>query len=91
MKMKTENRAMKASCALFTAMAALVPFMVANAAYNVKEGDPVPVPDGTPGIPPDDEYYTYTFTGWNRDVDGVDFDHLNVGVELYPKFEATEK
>ena len=61
------------------------------AAYNVKEGDPVPVPDGTPGIPPDDEYYTYTFTGWNRDVDGVDFDHLNVGVELYPKFEATEK
>ncbi len=28
---------MKASCALFTAMAALVPFMVANAAYNVKQ------------------------------------------------------
>ena len=61
------------------------------AAYNVKEGDPVPVPEGTPGLPPDDEYYTYKFTGWNRDVDGVDFDHINIGIDIYPNFEAIEK
>lgn len=60
------------------------------AAYNVKEGDPVPVPDGTPTMP-DDEYYTYRFVGWNLDVEGVDFQHLNVGIEIYPIFEPIEK
>ena len=55
------------------------------AAYNVKEGDPVPVPDGKPTMP-SDEYYDYVFDGWNTDVDGVDFDHLNVGIDIYPEF-----
>ena len=60
------------------------------AAYNVKEGDPVPVPEGTPYMP-DDEYYTYQFDGWNRDISGVDFERLNVGIDIYPKFKPTLK
>ncbi len=59
-------------------------------AYNVKEGDPVPIPNGTPTMP-DDEYYTYKFSGWNMDVDGVDFQHLNVGLDIYPSFDAIPK
>ncbi|MBQ3266185.1 MAG: class B sortase [Ruminococcus sp.] len=55
------------------------------AAYNVKEGDPVPVPEGTP-VMPEDDYYIYQFDGWNRDIPGVDFEHLNIGIEIYPKF-----
>ena len=60
------------------------------AAYNVKEGDPVPTPSGTPVIPEDD-YYTYEFKGWDKSVEGVDFDHLNVGIDIYPKFDAIRK
>ncbi len=60
------------------------------AAYNVKEGDPLPIPDGTPTMP-EDEYYTYRFVEWNLDVEGVDFQHLNVGIEIYPVFEPVEK
>ncbi|WP_316631656.1 class B sortase [uncultured Ruminococcus sp.] len=60
------------------------------AAYNVKEGDPVPTPSGTPVIPEDD-YYTYVFKGWDKSVEGVDFDHLNVGIDIYPKFDAIKK
>lgn len=60
------------------------------AAYNVKEGDPVPTPDGEPTMPEDD-FYTYEFKGWDKDVDGVDFNHLNIGIDIYPKFEAVLK
>lgn len=60
------------------------------AAYNVKEGDPLPTPDGTPTMP-EDEFYTYEFDGWDLDIDGVDTKHLNVGVEIYPKFTAVPK
>lgn len=59
-------------------------------AYNVREGDPVPTPSGTPTMP-DDDYYTYTFTGWNKDVAGVDFEHLNVSLDIYPSFIGTLK
>ena len=60
------------------------------AAYNVKEGDAVPIPDGTPTMPEDD-YYIYEFDGWDMDVSGVDFDHLNVGIDIYPKFTPVLK
>ena len=60
------------------------------AAYNVKEGDPLPFPDGTPLLPHDD-YYTYTFTGWDLNIPGVNFKELNVGLDIYPKFDATPK
>ncbi|WP_405358485.1 class B sortase [Ruminococcus sp.] len=60
------------------------------AAYNVKEGDPVPTPGGDP-VMPEDDYYTYVFEGWDKDVSGVDFDHLNVGIDIYPKFTAVPK
>ena len=60
------------------------------AAYNVKEGDPVPTPDGVP-VMPEDDYYTYEFEGWDKDVSGVDFNHLNVGIDIYPKFTAVPK
>lgn len=60
------------------------------AAYNVKEGDPVPTPDGTP-VMPEDDFYTYEFEGWDKDVAGVDFEHLNVGIDIYPKFTPVPK
>ena len=60
------------------------------AAYNVKEGDPVPTPDGKP-VMPEDDYYTYEFEGWDTDVSGVDFNHLNVGIDIYPKFTPVPK
>ena len=55
------------------------------AAYSVFEGDPVPVPDGHPTY--DDEYYTYTFDGWNTEIPGVDLKHLNSSVVIMPKFK----
>ena len=60
------------------------------AAYNVKEGDPVPVPDGVPTMA-DDDVYRYEFATWNLDIDGVDFDHLNVSLEIYPIFNSIPK
>ena len=60
------------------------------AAYNVKEGDPLPIPDGVPKLPSDD-YYNYTFKGWNLDIPGVDINALNVGLDIYPKVESTPK
>ena len=60
------------------------------AAYSVKEGDPVPIPSGTPQLPHDD-YYIYTFTGWDLDIDGVNINALNVGLDIYPKFDAKPK
>lgn len=59
--------------------------------YSVREGDPVPEPDGTPGLPQDDEYYHYVFTGWDKDLPGVDFNSLNTSLELYPLFDAVRK
>ena len=60
------------------------------AAYNVREGDAVPTPDGTPTMP-SDEYYDYVFDKWDKDVSGVDFDHLNIGIDIYPKFTPVLK
>lgn len=60
------------------------------AAYNVRQGDPLPTPEGTPTMEADD-YYNYVFDGWNLDIPGVDFQHLNVGLEIYPKFIAVPK
>lgn len=60
------------------------------AAYNVREGDPLPTPPGTPTMA-EDENFTYVFDGWNLDIPGVDFQHLNVGLEIYPTFNAIPK
>ena len=60
------------------------------AAYNVREGDPLPTPPGTPTMAEDDNF-TYVFDGWNLDIPGVDFQHLNVGLEIYPTFNAIPK
>lgn len=60
------------------------------AAYNVKEGDPLPKPDGTPTMAEDDTY-RYEFAGWNLDIAGVDFEHLNVGLDIYPIFNSIPK
>lgn len=59
------------------------------AAYTVREGDPLPVPDIIPSY--EDEYYTYTFDGWNLDIDGVDFNSLNTSLIIYPKYTAVRK
>ena len=50
----------------------------------------VPTPDGTPTMP-SDEYYDYVFEKWDKDVSGVDFDHLNIGIDIYPKFTPVLK
>jgi len=60
------------------------------AAFNVREGDPVPFPEDTPAVPVDD-FYTYTFAGWDTNIPGVNFQALNIGLEIYPKFDATPK
>ena len=60
------------------------------AAYNVKEGDPLPIPEGTPTMP-DDDVYTYEFIEWNLEVEGVDFNALNTGLEIYPIFRSIPK
>lgn len=60
------------------------------AAFNVKEGDPLPTPEGTPTMAEDDTY-RYEFSGWNLDIDGVDKEHLNVGLDIYPIFNAIPK
>lgn len=39
---------------------------------------------------PVEEGYTFKFIGWNKDVPGVDFDHLNVGVNIQPVFEKIQ-
>ena len=60
------------------------------AAFNVKEGDPLPKPEGTPTMAEDDTY-RYEFAGWNLDIAGVDFEHLNVGLDIYPIFNSIPK
>ena len=59
------------------------------ASYSVFEGDPVPVPDKKPTY--EDDYYTYTFAGWNTDIPGVDFQHLNASITIAPKFTYKRK
>lgn len=59
------------------------------AAYTVREGDPVPVPNVIPTY--EDENFYYTFVEWNRDIQGVNFEHLNTSVTLYPKYSYTRK
>ncbi len=60
------------------------------AAYNVREGDPLPIPDGTPTLPEDDSY-RYEFTGWDLNIEGVDINSINVGLNIYPNFKAIPK
>lgn len=60
------------------------------AAFNVKEGDPLPTPEGTPTLAEDD-VYRYEFAGWNLNIEGVDFKHLNVGLDIYPIFNSIPK
>ncbi|MBE6825009.1 MAG: class B sortase [Ruminococcaceae bacterium] len=55
---------------------------------SVKEGDSVELPGGTPGLPVD-EYYDYTFTGWQ--TDGLDLNSVKYSMTIYPDFEATLK
>ncbi len=55
---------------------------------SVKEGDSVELPGGTPGLPSDD-YYDYTFTGWQ--IDGLDLDSVKYSMTIYPDFDATLK
>lgn len=59
------------------------------ASYNVMEGDPVPVPENKPTY--DDEYYTYTFEGWNTNIPNADLEHLNMNLTITPKFKSTLK
>ena len=59
------------------------------ASYSVFEGDPVPVPEEKPVYYDDD--YIYTFTGWDMDIEGADFDHLNCSLTIVPKFDYVSK
>ena len=59
------------------------------AAYTVRKGNPVPVPSIIPTY--EDANYTYTFVEWNRDIQGVDFNHLNTSITIYPRYNATRK
>lgn len=60
------------------------------AAYNVQEGDPLPTPQGTPVLAEDDTY-RYEFAGWNLDIPGVDLQHINVSLDIYPIFNSIPK
>lgn len=55
---------------------------------SVREGDSVSVPSGTPGLP-SDNYYNYSFTGW--DIDNLDLDNVHYSMTIYPKFKSTPK
>lgn len=55
---------------------------------NVLQGDSVELPSGTPQLPSDD-YYNYTFTGWQ--TDGFDLDNVQTSMTIYPDFKATLK
>lgn len=55
---------------------------------SIKEGDPVELPSGTPGLP-SDEYYDYTFTGWQ--TDGLDLSSVHYSMTIYPDFESKLK
>lgn len=55
---------------------------------NVTEGSSVELPSGTPGLP-SDEYYDYTFTGWQ--TKGLDLKNVHYSMTIYPDFKATLK
>ena len=55
---------------------------------NVAEGKSVKIPKGTPGLP-HDEYYDYTFTGW--DTQGLNLNSVGCNMTIVPKFKATLK
>lgn len=55
---------------------------------NVAEGKSVKIPKGTPGLP-HDEYYNYTFTGW--DTQGLNLNSVGCNMTIVPKFKATLK
>ena len=58
-------------------------------AYNVAEGDPVPIPETTPSY--EDEYFYYVFKEWDFDIPGVDFDALNCSLDIYPVYDPVRK
>ena len=59
------------------------------AAYNVKEGDPVPIPDIIPTY--ETEYYVYNFIEWDFDISGLDLNSLDRNLTIYPKYELVLK
>lgn len=59
------------------------------AAYTVRKGDPVPIPDVVPSY--EDDKYIYKFVKWNTDIEGVDFGALNANITIYPIYEFIRK
>ncbi|MBQ7134286.1 MAG: class B sortase [Ruminococcus sp.] len=55
---------------------------------NVTQGSSVSPPPGTPGLPSDD-YYDYTFTGWQ--TDGLNLNNVQSSMTIHPDFKATLK
>lgn len=55
---------------------------------NVSQGSSVSLPSGTPGLP-SDNYYDYTFTGWQ--TEGFDLNNVQTSMTIYPDFKATLK
>ncbi|MBR2714686.1 MAG: class B sortase [Ruminococcus sp.] len=55
---------------------------------SVREGDSVSPPDGTPGLPSDNNY-NYIFTGW--DTAGLDLNNVQYSMTIYPNFKYTPK
>ena len=59
------------------------------AAYTVREGDPIPMPDVVPSY--EDENYYYYFEKWDLSIPGVDIYALNSSVDIYPVYTAEHK
>lgn len=55
---------------------------------SVKEGESVALPSGTPTLP-SDEYYDYTFTGWQ--TSGLDLSNVHYSMTIYPDFTSKLK
>ena len=55
---------------------------------SVKEGDSISLPSSKPTMP-EDEYYTYEFTGWQ--TDGFDLENVKYSMSIAPIFEAKLK
>ncbi|MBQ0098568.1 MAG: class B sortase [Oscillospiraceae bacterium] len=56
--------------------------------FTVKEGDSVAYPELNPTMP-DDDYYTYTFSGWK--VEGFDLQSVHYSMDIMPDFSAKAK